>query len=168
MKRSLLSKILMLGLFSIIGVLGFKIYTSLHQKKEISSKLKNLPGLSLVNTDSVKFDLGFNNGLVLIIFNSTCGSCQSEAHDIKTNIHRFSKVDLLMISSENISSIRAFAEETGLQGHENIQFAKITSESLYETFGQVGTPHIFIYSADRMLVKEIKGEVKIETLLSYL
>ena len=50
----------------------------------------------------------------------------------------------------------------------NIHFAKINQADAYNTFGSLAVPQIFIYGADGVLIKEFKGETKMEAVLQYL
>ncbi|MFM7853102.1 MAG: hypothetical protein ACKO96_14580 [Flammeovirgaceae bacterium] len=47
-------------------------------------------------------------------------------------------------------------------------FAKINTEVVFDTFGSVSIPHIFIYDNEHKLIKEFKGETKMEAILQYL
>jgi hypothetical protein len=51
---------------------------------------------------------------------------------------------------------------------QNIKFLKINRDNVFENFGPLSTPHILIYNEDSKLVKEFKGETKIEAILQYL
>ncbi len=58
--------------------------------------------------------------------------------------------------------------ETALSDLGNIRFTKINQDEAYETFGSLAVPQIFIYGADGILIKEFKGETKIDVVLQYL
>jgi hypothetical protein len=38
---------------------------------------------------------------------------------------------------------------------------------VFENYGSLSVPHLFLYGADRKLIKEFKGETKIEAILQY-
>jgi thiol-disulfide isomerase/thioredoxin len=123
---------------------------------------------SLFNTDSTTYQVDFSNPIILIYFNSECEHCQYEATEIKKSISLFSKTSILMISSEPIEAIKVFSGQYELSNEPAVTFAKINRDDVYKTFGSVSIPHIFIYGKDHKLVKEFKGETKIEAILKYL
>ncbi|MCA4893610.1 MAG: redoxin domain-containing protein [Cytophagales bacterium] len=139
---------------------------ALDRVKEKTASLKSLP---IVTMDSSKYELT-NNSIptIIILFNTTCEHCQYEATEIKKSIDFFSQVRVLMISSETIEVIKAFGDQYGLTNKPSITFAKISPDDVFETFGSVSIPHIFIYGKDRKLIKEFKGETKIDAILQYL
>jgi hypothetical protein len=73
-----------------------------------------------------------------------------------------------MVSSEFIKEIKSFSIKYRLNDEPNVTFTKINPEDVYNTFGSVFIPHIFIYGKDRKLIKEFKGETKVEAILQYL
>lgn len=72
------------------------------------------------------------------------------------------------MSSENISIIKKTSEDFGLAGLTNIHFTKINARDVFDTFGSVSVPHVFIYGKDSKLIKEFKGETKVEAILKYI
>jgi hypothetical protein len=72
------------------------------------------------------------------------------------------------MSSESIKVIKRTSVDFGLEGIPNIHFVKINPEHVFETFGSLSLPHIFIYGNDRKLIKEFKGETKMDAILKYL
>ena len=167
LKRSLLtagaSSILVLLLF-----LGYSIVEKLAVKKMVAIKIQTLPTARLFTLDSITFQFPLHSSIVLIHFNTSCEHCQYELREIKKNISSFAKGQVILMSSENISDIRMASEEHGLAGLPNIHFTKINADDVFGTFGSVSIPHIFIYGKDRKLIKEFKGETKIEAILQYL
>jgi thiol-disulfide isomerase/thioredoxin len=135
---------------------------------EAKVKITSLKSLQIVAMDSSKYELHILTATVVILFNTTCEHCQYEATEIKKSISFFEKTSILMISSEPIKTIKAFAEEYGLNSEANITFAKINRDDVFETFGSVSIPCILIYNKSRNLVKEFKGETRIEAILQYL
>jgi len=49
-----------------------------------------------------------------------------------------------------------------------VQVLKMNADDLYNYFGSVSTPHIYIYNNERRLVKEFEGETKTSAILKYL
>ncbi|MDZ7650681.1 MAG: protein disulfide isomerase family protein [Cytophagales bacterium] len=103
--------------------------------------------------------------MVLVLFNSTCEHCQYELGQIKENIANFNEVELVFLSTESISTIRQVAKV--FESGSNVNFVKIKPEDVYENFGTVRFPTILIYNTAGKLLKEFKGETKIEAILQY-
>jgi thiol-disulfide isomerase/thioredoxin len=121
--------------------------------------------------DSLAFsnaNLQANKPTLILYFNSECDHCQYEAEAISQNVNKFENVNLLWVSYESLSIIRQFANTYKLASYPNIHFTKINHKAILSTFGSVSIPHIFIYDKDDKLLKEYKGETKVEALLKYL
>lgn len=145
-----------------------KTVARLRAANEAKDKITTLDSLPIVRMDSSKYEFPNPATAVVILFNTTCEHCQYEASEIKKSINSFSQSSILMISSEGIKTIKAFAEQYDLHTEPSVTFAKINPEDHYKTFGSVSIPHIFIYGKDHKLIKEFKGETKIEAILKYL
>ncbi len=130
-----------------------------------------MPGFNLLSMDSTAFtnrNLNLAQPTVIIFFNSECPHCQYEATAIGENINAFAHVNLLMMSVEPLAKIKAFATDYRLNLHKEIHLTQIREAVVFDTFGSISVPHIFIYNQQQKLVKEFKGEVKIEVILKYL
>jgi thioredoxin-related protein len=152
----------------LIAWMGNKTVEKLRTVDKAKEKIASLKSLPIVVMDSSRYELPTTVSTVVILFNTTCEHCQYEATEIKKSISFFSKTSILMISSEPIKKIKTFSEEYALNNESSVTFAKISRDDVFETFGSVSIPHIFIYSKDRKLIKEFKGETKIEAILKYL
>jgi thioredoxin-related protein len=134
-------------------------------------KLENvfLKSLPLFNIDSTRHILSEDKIAVAIVyFNSSCEHCQLEAEMIRNDISLFSNVKLIFISTETLKDIRNFAVKYQLGNLSNVQVLKMNADDLYNYFGSVSTPHIYIYNNERRLVKEFEGETKTSAILKYL
>lgn len=152
-------------LFSIVLSIIYFIAERIAQKKAIVEKIQTLSSSSLFTLDSVQFNISSPKFTVLVYFNSECEHCQYELSEIKKNMRSFQSSQLLLISSENISEIKKVAVEFDFT---NAVFLKINREDVFEKFGALSVPHLLLYSSDQKLIKEFKGETKIETILQYL
>jgi len=161
-------------LFVIVSLIGYMIYSTVSKvktKKVVEEKLSTLQDLPLLNIDGLTFrkgNLKANTATIILYFNSECKHCQYEAESISQNAAKFEHANLLWVSYETIPSISQFAKSYNLLNYPNIYFTKIDHEDVYQTFGSVTIPHIFIYDKNSILVKEYKGETKMEALLKYL
>ncbi len=157
-----------LSLMVISIIFIYRISKILGTKKDLHLKIKNFPQLTLFKTDSVAFQFPTASVIVLIYFNSGCEHCKYELNEIRRNIQSFTKAEVILMSAENISEIKKVSENFELTSLPNIHFTKINSGDLVDVFGSVSVPHIFIYDKDRKLVKEFKGETKIEAILKFI
>jgi thioredoxin-related protein len=152
-----------IALFMIFGILE-----KLASREDISSKIQVLPiKVPLLTMDSTLYSLQINRRIVLIYFNSECEHCQNELNEIEKSVNEFEGIDLVLMSSEQISKIKSISVSYNLANKNNFHFVHINPESLYANFGSLSVPHIFVYGADGKLRKEFKGETKIEAILSY-
>jgi len=157
------------GIIIMLALVVFMVYSIIEKqtaKKEIQTKIQSIPvNVSLFTLDSTSFSFPIAKPVVLVLFNSTCEHCQYELGQIKENIANFNEVELVFLSSESIATIKQVAE--GFDSVSNLNFVKINPEDVYENFGTVRFPTIFIYNTTGKLVKEFKGETKIEAILQY-
>ena len=151
-----------------IGFIIFIVYTTVSKllvQREVKQKNSVLHKLPIVSLDSLDFSFGTQpRPIVILLFNSTCEHCQNEILALKKSINYFSGTSLVFISSEPLLTIKTFSTSFGLSSLPNIHFCKINPEDMYESFGSISFPHFFVYNKDHKLIKEFKGEVKIETI----
>jgi thiol-disulfide isomerase/thioredoxin len=162
---------LLLIVTSLLASAIFMIYVTmekLNHKSLIQQNLKSLPKLTLFDLDSARFYLVPDRKTILIYFNSECGNCQYELEEIIKNKNSFADSNIVLISSELISTIKSFAEKSCTSGLNNMRFTKINGVQAYEVFGHLVVPQIFIYGHDGLLIKRFQGETKIDAILPYL
>lgn len=168
--RVVVSWLLVILIVFAIGWMANASFARLQQKKERAISLSTFPKLSLLSLDSLGFRLESLplEPVVLIHFNSGCDHCQYEAAAIKASMNKFNSAQLVFFSTEPITVIRQFSEQYGLTGYFNIHFTKINAADVTATLGTLAVPHLFIYGADRKLLKEFRGETKPEAILKHL
>lgn len=165
--------IIFIVLAVIIGLIGFMIYKSIikiNHKKEVTEQLATIPELQVVVIDPNK-NMGWKNTanpVIILFFNSECEHCQYEAKAIQERLEAFENVDLLFVSEEVEGKIRAFSKEYKLDNKPNIWWLKMEAKDVYNSFGNIGVPHIWVYTKEGKLVKEFRGETKVEALLECL
>jgi len=158
---------------SVLGLLIFlvsKTVIKLKHKERIVAQIKTLPHLSVKAIGSKKVEEWSKLGKVTIIifFNSGCEHCQYEAKSIKQEILAFAGTNILFISDETVEKILAFSKANKLHNNNRVWWLKMNSNDVYNTFGAIGVPHIWIYDEDGKLVKEFKGETRVEAILEWL
>ena len=146
----------------------YLIIERVNHKRLTRHELQNLDNFPLFDFDSTRFYLSSNRKTIVVYFDSGCEHCQHELKQIFINKNSFRDSDIILMSSELISTIKQFAERNCPRDLANIRFTKINQGEAYETFGSLAVPQIFIYGADGTLIKEFKGETKIDVVLQYL
>ncbi len=145
----------------------FKIQDRLAHQKIRAERIKRLPNLQVFDLDSTSKEVEDfvqkNKKTIVIFFHSTCEHCRYEASEIQKYLKDFEQVNLLLISSENLSAIQNFAKAYQLQPIAKI--LKASTSEIFNHFGSIGFPSIFIYDVQGNLEKQFKGEVKIDLLL---
>jgi thioredoxin-related protein len=148
--------------------LVYGIVEKVASKKEAQTKIQNIPvHAPLRDLDSTRFNLPINKNLVLIYFNSGCEHCQYELSQLKENITEFEGIEIVLMSSENLATIKSTSIKYELDQFRDVKFVKIEPQNVFENFSSLSVPNIFIYGADGRLIKEFKGETKMEAILQY-
>ncbi len=148
--------------------LAYLTIEKISAKKTKAHKVSILSVANFLNSDSTTVKISTDSNVVLIFFNPECEHCQYEARGIKENVNDFKNTELIFISSESIAAIQRFASQYNLENYPFVHFTKINREEIFDTFGTLSVPHIFIYDKDHKLIKEFKGETKVEAILKYL
>ena len=168
MRKTLLVVIIIV----IVGLVSWLVYSSVRklEQKEIRMKIvSSIPSLSFqdLNGNPIQLnEITFAKPMVLILFNSECEYCRYEAMSISENIDRLDEAMIVFLSTEEIDVIRSFGETYGLLEHANILCGQVDYLELTAVFKSVSYPNIFIYGKDGRLVKEFRGETKIEAILN--
>lgn len=106
-----------------------------------------------------------NCPVCIFYYDADCEFCQDEIKHLQQNISGFNGVQILMVSANNPERTKRFAKEYGLGGYNNIVWLYDKNFDFYKWFGHAVTPSVFIYSSKHGLIKEYKGEVKMEAVL---
>lgn len=167
-------KILIVALItSVVGVvtwLMLQSYQTLQHKKEMETKMKHLPQISLMGLDSTTITLTpKNQPTVLFYFDPHCEHCQQEAKELKKQAQAFQGAQLLWLSTERLWVQREFEKEYELQkGFSSLTIAQISPQDADKQFGFRTVPTILIYDSKGNLVKKYVGETKMEAIVKYL
>ena len=168
--RKVIISILIASILGLIIFLITKTATKLKHKDRIAKQIKTFPYLAVKSVSPNNYDgwKKLDKTTIIIFFNSSCEHCQYEANEIQQRIKDFAGTNLLFISEESEEKIFAFSKEYQMNNTKNIWWLMMKPEDVYETFGAIGVPHIWIYNKDEQLVKEFKGETKAEAILEWL
>lgn len=157
------------GITIVFALAVFMVYSTLEQqtaKKLVQTKIQSTPvNVNLFTLDSTRFIFPLAKPVVFILYNSTCEHCQYELSQINAEINSFNNIELVFLSSEPIPAIKQSA--LPFEGNRNVNFVKINPEDVFANFGTVRYPTILIYGTNSKLIKEFKGETKVEAILKY-
>jgi peroxiredoxin len=170
MKKKIIAVLMVLAA-GFTMLIAFKIYKKYHQNKSAALQKHSLPNFQLYSQNLRHFNAaGLKSSLPVCIFyyNADCEHCQYEATQINKNIDAFRKTQVIMVSTNTPEETAAFSEKYNLNSYLFITWLYDKDYSFYKWFGNSPTPSVFIYNARHKLIKEYKGEVKIESVLKYL
>ncbi len=106
---------------------------------------------------------------LVMLFNPTCGHCESMAALIRDNIDMFKRSEMLLLATNTMATyIPDFAQRQRLNGDSPMRIGYDTSGFVNTTFLYQNLPQINVYSADRKLIKIYSGEVPIDTLKKFI
>jgi len=151
-----------------ISFMGYQVITKINHKKAVAEHIKTIPAFSYKTIEGKSFsnqDLKDDKPTVFLYFNSECEHCQSEAEQIRDNVEKFSKAQLVFISFEEPKKIAAFAKKYKLVNYDNISFLSDSKVSFATTFDVNSLPTVVIYDKNKKLAAKIKGEIKVENIL---
>ena len=152
-------------------LLGSSIIKRIIQKKRIENKIQTIPEFVFYDLLGEEFNSSYindNNSCLIIYSHPECEYCHYEAEQIGLNIDLFYNFQIIMISTDSRESVKNFANKYHLLEFDNISILIDTLDVFHNAFGPNPFPTSFIYNKERKLVKQFKGEVKIEALLKYL
>jgi peroxiredoxin len=169
--KKYLKIILPLLVLGAIAFMGYKVISKIVHKKEVAEHIKTIPAFSYKTIKGQIFsntDLKNDTPTIFLYFNSECEHCQNEAEQIRDNIEKFSRVQLVFISFEEPKKIEAFARKYKLNHYDNIDFLCDSKVSFSITFDVKSLPTIILYNKNKELIEKIKGQTKVETLIKKL
>lgn len=151
-----MKKQLIFTLLACISFLGLQIYKKIEAKKVFNEQIKQLPkttsfqwiGKSAVSNDKAS---------VILFFSPDCEHCQYEAQAIVAKKNEFANINLWWVSVADSTAMMKFSKTYGLNNLNNNYLAHLSAEKVYQTFGSVSVPHIFIYNKHNVLQKEFKN-----------
>jgi hypothetical protein len=165
--KKLLILITIILVAAILSFLIYTIFSKIEEKKQFNAQIKSVPKSSIFHWIGAKPGIN-NQKTIILFFHPECEHCQYEAKSIVSELNQFGSANIWWISSADKSSIQLFLKKYQLNTLPNQYFAHLPIELISTTFGSISVPHIFIYDENQHLLKEFKGETKIEALIKYL
>ena len=147
------------------------IASKIRNHKHVEQTIQSLPQFHFQDihfSDFHSSELNKNQACMIYYFHPDCDYCQNEVDQIFVNMERFVNHQIVMISPTSRERIYDFAKTRYLLEMDNLILLVDTLNHFQQIFGPNPFPTSFIYNKERKLVKQFKGEVKIEALLKYL
>lgn len=130
-----------------------------------------LPQFSVLLPDSAtwytKKDLPKNKKTLIMVFSPDCEHCQHEVELIKTNISKFKRTQILMVTPIAFDKTKKFYDKYELSNFSNIIVGHDPKFFFTGYFKLRMFPFIAIYDKKYNLVKTFEGAPKMDDLLEY-
>lgn len=170
--RKYLKITIVLWLFGIGFFLLFKTYQRYQAKKESEERIHTLQHACFESLNGGQICVDeFDNRkpTVIIYFHSECEHCQYEASEIGKQAEQFEKANVILITPDDSTMrVEAFAAKYHLWEVDNLTVLFDRNHQFLKSFGTAVFPTVFIYGADKKLVKVYKGETKMEAIIGSL
>jgi peroxiredoxin len=141
-------------------------------KKEspgVTQDVNEYPNMKLILSDgSIRSARNLPAKCILVIYFPDCDHCQREATAISNHLTAFKNYHLWFITTASYTDIQRFSVQYKLMNHSNVHFVRTETQDVLSNFGGIPTPSVFIYSAEKKLVKAFKGETKVKEILKQL
>jgi peroxiredoxin len=156
---------------SVFAILFLLYCCSPKPKETVEQKpgVNDLPFMSATLLDGETVDLRQLPGnTIIILFFPDCDHCQREATAIQEKLNSFKKYELYFLSSNGDAEILRFSKDYKLNDLPNVKFGRVDGAKVYQTFGAIPTPSVYIYSSERKLIKQFNGETNVEEIIKFL
>jgi peroxiredoxin len=165
--RKILRMLIIIVIFCFWGYLGYGIYSKANKKERVAVKIATLPDFTFKRIDGKKSTKKhiLGKALWLIFFHTDCEFCQMEAENIQ-EFGELNNLKIWLVSSENPDTLKQFSNRYALPKLRHVQVLNDSLHLGYHTFDVTSSPTSFLYSADGVLIKQYKGVVKVETVLT--
>jgi len=156
-------------IFCLLSIVLLSCSTKPKEEAVLKVEVNELPFLPLKLMSGEVIDAhSLSGNSILILFFTDCDHCQREATAIAERMEAFKKYNLYFISSNTPEQIIQFSSNYKLADFSNVKFAQAETGNIIRTFGAIPTPSVYIYSAERRLVKQFNGETNIEEIIKFL
>jgi len=159
-------------LFGICICLGSNSYAQNDTIQPVYLRFPVIPQFTINKAnDSSAFtrdDLKKRKETVFIVFSPDCDHCQKETKDLLAAIDKFSKVQIIMITSLAYDQMKLFYEEFKIANYPIITMGHDPIYFFHTFFNTRYLPAIFIYDKRGKFKKAFEGSVKIEKIIESL
>jgi len=146
-----------------------RIYVTTQQRRVVEKGIVTLPIFKFVSMNGNPYNhqsLPEENGNIIFnFFSPNCEHCQYMATQYIKNQQKLKNATILMITTADSISTTKFYKDYQLNRLPNIVMLRDPQYKFYKIFGTGVVPSFFLYK-DKVLVKKIIGETKIDNLLN--
>ncbi len=168
--RKLLKYLIIFVLLATGCWLATRTYQRYQARKESENRIQTLQHVCFesVNGGQMCIDeFDRQKPTMIIYFNPGCEHCQYEASEIGLQAEKFEKANMILITpDDSIKRVEAFAAKYHLWEVDNLTVLLDRNHQFLKSFGTAVFPSVFIYGADKKLIKMYKGEVKMEAIIN--
>lgn len=106
--------------------------------------------------------------LVIVFFDVTCDHCQKELKAISEKIERFKKVEIYLVSMDNVQGIENFMKKYApeMRGRANVTLLTDLNRQFIERFAPIQFPATYIYGSNWRLIKYFGQNSKVADIVS--
>jgi thiol-disulfide isomerase/thioredoxin len=150
---------------SIFFAISFSILAGNCQSNTQTTKQKSeIPSIEVLLPDSASIfqttTLSQKKPVVLLFFNTTCDHCQQEALDLVMHKTELRKIQLVMMSSENLNLIRKFYDQYELSSINKLIIGKDIRNSGMKHFQYESLPFCAIYTREHLFISSLERDFK--------
>lgn len=129
----------------------------------------SLPAIEILQTDSSSIyktsTTGKDKPVVLLLFHTSCDHCQQLAKDLVRRKSELEKNQIIMISTENLYSIKAFCNRFGLLQIKNLVIGRDYKFATPKIFNFESFPFFVIYSKKHKFIASYERNFTVDTIL---
>ena len=127
------------------------------------------PPFKILMTDSTtwmtKDDLPKKKAVMIMIFNPECEHCKHETEEIIKNIDKFKKIEIVMATPREFSTMKDFYAHYELSRFKNIHVGKDMAFTLPVFYNIRSLPFLAFYDKKGNLIDTFEGSMPIEQVL---
>lgn len=169
MKKYIIISLITIFLLA-VSFFAFGIIKKTKEKSLIEKRISKLPSFTFTSLDGISFTSdSITGGPILIVrFHPECEHCQYEISEILKSKIPESVNKVLLITSADRNMVIRFLDGFNISERQSVIPLLDTVLVFSEIFGDDIVPSNYIYNKDLELIKVLKGEYKIESILKYL
>ncbi|MDR0232382.1 MAG: redoxin domain-containing protein [Dysgonamonadaceae bacterium] len=171
MKKKILKWFIYSIIVLILFILGINSFKKINEKKIVKENIQKFHDFCI-------FTVGGNHELctkllptqpiIILFIHPECDSCHEEVKQLKEYQTEFQNISILLVTSASLQQAIDFYSNQNLSLFDNIKLCLDEDFKISDHFGINTIPSVFLYNQDKELIFKHKGEIKIETLISYL
>ena len=153
-----------------LGLSTFFLFNKIQQTQQKKDSYHRIPNFQLPDITGNSITDAFlqkHKAVMFLFFNPDCNSCIEELIQIKDNQTSLSKGQMVFVSTLPVDTIQHFLQKMDFVPAKNMLFLSDEKAMLNNKMEVRTSPTVYIYKKG-LLTKRFEGQVKIETIISYL